>query len=167
MSDDAATARLRSLIERPEKCIFWGGTYTRTPRLIARVFGDGKLLICITPLVTRPNYFVVRIDSKTKNVQEPAPLDSELVARGGCDVSLLEEIMLAAEEEYGRFGDEEECDQQGDDLRGFPVVDWGFGCTWGKPFPTSKWRPTPLNRIGPVRPAVRIRARGWKWKDSR
>jgi hypothetical protein len=138
MSDDRATKRLRALIERAERCTFWGRPYTITPRLIARVFGDGLHLLCITPLATRPNYFVVRVDSSTIDPGDPFPESSE--------VSLLEDIMCAAEEEYGTFGDDEERDEDGWESRPFPVTDWGIGCTWGKPFPVAEWKPTPRLR---------------------
>lgn len=141
MSNDKETRRLRRLIERPERCQFWGQWYTITPRLIGQVFGDGKNLICVTPLATRPNYFVVRIDSSVRDVRDPFPADGQW--------SLLEDIMLAAEDEYGRFGMDDDGDTyKGDDPRGFPVADWGIGCAWGKPFPIEEWKPTPRARKG-------------------
>lgn len=146
MAEDRKIARLRALIERPERCTFWGQPYTIAPRLIAKQFGDGKQLVCVTPLETRPNYFVVRVDSATKHVLDPAPRDSEWRARGASDVVLLDEIILAAEEEYGYFGDEEERDANGDDTRGLPVADWGIGCAFGSPFPIGEWAPTPRTR---------------------
>jgi len=112
------TARLRTLVEQPEQVTFWGAEYTITPRLIGRSFGDGKRMICIQPLATRPNYFVVRVSSEA-----------------GWDVrDELDDIMDAAEDEYGTFGDEEYQETNGDESRGFPVCDWGVGCTWGERF---------------------------------
>lgn len=148
--------RLRALIERPERCTFWQ-PYTITPRLIEKGFGDGRLLICVTPLATRPNYFVVRIDSRTKDLREPAPVESAIRKRGGYDVSLLEDIMCAAEEEYGYFGDER--DASGDETRYFPVVDWGVGCAWGKPFPIAEWTPTIIDSRSHRTEASRRKAR--------
>jgi hypothetical protein len=144
----ATTLQLRQLIERPEKCTFWGQPYTVTPRLIARVFGDGLRLICITPMAHRPNYFVVRVDSAMTHVNHPRP---------GQEVSLLEDIMCAAEEEYGTFGDEEERDEDGYESRPFPVTDWGIGCGWSKPFPIAEWKPTPSQTIGIGRQRTRAR----------
>lgn len=126
------TRELRQLIERPESCIFWGEPYTITPRLIARIFGDGGRLLCVTPMATRPNYFVVKVDSTPHDPRDPLP---------GSEVSLLDEIMCAAEEEYGTFGDEEERDVNGDESRPFPVTDWGVGVSWSKPFPVEEWTP--------------------------
>ena len=135
MTDDRETARLRALIELPERCTFWGDKYVITPRLIARKFGDGKHLLCVTPMATRPNYFVVRVDSTMEYPGDPWPDDSQ--------VSFIEDVMCAAEEEYGYHGDEEERDGDGNETRDFPVTDWGIGCAWGEPFPVSEWKPAP------------------------
>ena len=135
MSDDKDTARLRALVERPERCQFWGSNYVITPRLIARKFGAGKKLLCVTPLATRPNYFVVRVDSRIGYPGDPWPTGSQ--------VSFIEDVMCAAEEEYGCHGDEEEVDEDGDETRDFPVVDWGIGCSWSEPFPAREWKPAP------------------------
>lgn len=140
MTDDRATRRLRGLIERPERVRFWGRMHTITPTLIAKTFGDGKLLICITPLATRPNHFVVRVDSRTEDVRDPAPQ----MPRDAHAYGLLDDIMEAAEEEFGYFGDKEERDASGDDPRPFPVTDWGIGVCWGEPFQPTEWVPTPL-----------------------
>ncbi len=35
-----------------------------TPRLLNHIEGDGKLVIFVTPLATRPNRYVLRVDSK-------------------------------------------------------------------------------------------------------
>lgn len=140
MSDDKETAKLRALIERPERCQFWGRDYVITPRLVAAKIGDGKQLVCVTPLFTRPNYIVARVDSAMKHV-----LDVYAPTRGpfGGERSYLDAIMDAAEEEYGYHGDEEYQDEHGNETRESPVADWGGGCTWGKPFPIEKWRPAP------------------------
>ncbi len=135
------TQRLRKLIERPERVQFWGSWYTVTPRLISRIFGDGKLLMCVSPLATRPNRFVVRVDSSTPDPRDPFPATGQ--------VSLLEDIMCAAEEEYGDYNDEDITDEE----RMFPIVDWGVGCSWGKPFPIYEWKPAPpMERAARRRP---------------
>ena len=54
---------LRRLIEVESRVEFWGKKYRRKPLLIDRIFGDGKQLVGIQPLNTRPNYYVIRIDS--------------------------------------------------------------------------------------------------------
>lgn len=149
MSDDKETRRLRNLIERSERCQFWGQPHTITPRLIARAFGVGDRLVCITPMATRPNYFIVRIDSAVKDVRDPFPVRTS-DPDGGYATSLLDDIMSAAEEEYGYFGDEEYRGKDGDESRGFPVTDWSIGVAWGTPFPVAEWKPTPRPRNGRV-----------------
>lgn len=42
---------------------FWGFTGAVTPVLIEHVFGDGGQVIAFTPLDSRPNYYVVRVDA--------------------------------------------------------------------------------------------------------
>jgi len=133
MSDDKETAELRALVELPERCQMWGQDYVVTPRLIGEKIGDGKQLVCVTPIFERPNYFVARVDSAMTNVLD--------MFRGGREY--LDAIMDAAEEEYGYHGDEEYRDEHGDETRGFPVADWGAGCSWGKPFPVAEWKPAP------------------------
>lgn len=54
---------LRAIIEIPVSGKFWGMDYTITPLLIDTVFGDGKKLFWIMPLMSRPNYYVIRVDS--------------------------------------------------------------------------------------------------------
>jgi hypothetical protein len=111
------TEKLRARIELTKKVQFWGQEYTITPRLIGKVFGDGAQLICITPLATRPNYFVVRVDSSpTFDVR-----------------SILDDIITAAEEEYGSYDrDSEEDDND------FPRCAWSIGCCWGDRFSLPK-----------------------------
>jgi hypothetical protein len=152
---DPATRKLRALIERPERCTFWGEQYTITPRLIAKVFGDGTRLMCVKPMATRPNYFVVRVDGSTFDLRDPQP---------GNAVSLLEDIMCESEEEYGYFGDEDDLDEDGDDPRPFPVTDWGIGCSWGKPFPIADWKPTRISTIRTGRQRTRAR---WRQQGRR
>jgi len=135
VTDDRETARLRALVERPVRCTFWGSSYVITPRLIAERFGDGKCLLCVEPMATRPNYFVVRVDSMLRYPGDPWPDNSQ--------VSFIERVMCAAEEEYGYHGDEDERDSDGNETRDFPVTNWGIGCAWGTPFPVAEWKPAP------------------------
>lgn len=115
---DRDTEYLRSLIERPETSTFWGQEYTITPRLISEVFGDGTMLIGITPLATRPNYFIVRVDSgEDFDVRD-----------------VLDDVITAAEEEYGYYQEDCEEDQY------FPVVDFGIGCSWSDRFTVADLR---------------------------
>lgn len=56
--------QLRAIVERRHKTHFWGCDYFIKPRLVEAVFGDGKQLMFFASLDHRPNYYVVRVDSK-------------------------------------------------------------------------------------------------------
>ena len=153
-TEDIATRKLRKVIERPQVRHLWGQPSKVTPRLITRIFGDGKCLLGVQPLDTRPNYFVVRVDSSTKDPRDDFP-GADWPRIGRPELSLLDQIMDAAEEEYGYHGDEEELDAKGNDARPFPVVDWGIGCTWGEPAPIAEW----LRKSGTAHAPRRARRR--------
>jgi hypothetical protein len=57
------TRQLRALIERRTLTHLWGARHFVVPRLVTDIFGDGRLLLGLSPIRFRPNYFVVRIDS--------------------------------------------------------------------------------------------------------
>lgn len=128
---DIETCKLRAAVERPDKRYLWGQLYIVTPRLVSHVFGDGKKLVIITPLDGRPNFIVARVDSSTRDVYDEPPGNSHW----HCDY-LLDAIMLAHEDEFGLHDrDDEGC-------QGWPLVDWGMGCTFGEPFPVEDWLPS-------------------------
>lgn len=54
---------LREVLEQPHNVEWWGSTHEARPRLIEYVDGDGRALLAVQPLNTRPHYYVVRIDS--------------------------------------------------------------------------------------------------------
>ena len=54
---------LMAIIERRQKVHFWGRDYFITPRVLPTPLGDGQRLIYFTPLNTRPNHYVVMVDS--------------------------------------------------------------------------------------------------------
>lgn len=119
LSHRNTTQRLRAAIERRCKVRHWGSDYTVTPRLVSEVFGDGRQLIWLQPLNTRPNYYVVRIDSAWNR--------SNLAQEGDVLCDHLDEIYDAIDDEYGRAhkADEDEC-------RDFPALDLDAGCAWGE-----------------------------------
>lgn len=46
------------------KVRLWGAQYTVTPRLVEKIFGDGQQHLALWPISSRPEYYVVRIDSQ-------------------------------------------------------------------------------------------------------
>ena len=49
---------------KKETVKFWGKEHVIEPELIDKKFGDGKQCIYIEPLNTRPDFYIVYIDSK-------------------------------------------------------------------------------------------------------
>ncbi len=74
---------------KPRQVRFWGQHYQIAPASVEQVFGDGMKLIGLAPLNTRPNYYVIRIDSSWDLDASDEFLDH------------LEEIYDAIENEYG------------------------------------------------------------------
>lgn len=64
---------------RRRKTHFWGRDYFVTPRLVNWIEGDGRKVITFTPLATRPDRFIVRLDSKT-NIESDSFSDITLEA---------------------------------------------------------------------------------------
>jgi hypothetical protein len=96
----------------------WGTKYKVTPYLVDQIFGDGQKFIKLSPMLTRPNFYVVRIDSKT-DLKSDEWFDQ------------LQEIYEAIDEEFGpccQSYNSCECDHH----ETWPATfDWG-GCTWGE-----------------------------------
>lgn len=137
----------RARVERRYRTSFWGQHYFITPRLCSTIFGDGKQWVFIQPLNTRPNYYVVRVDSLLDldvGLPGPAPDIRDLLEiEGG--------ILDAIEEDYGAHDDDwEDPDQPSEDdkIRPFPALDDSVGVSWGE------YRPAPPRRRPRVRGAA-------------
>lgn len=129
------TKSLCRLVEQPQEVEFWGQKYTITPRLLTRRFGDGKKLIHVTPLNTRPDYYVVCVGSRwqTDNCADPdvGPLL--------CD--RIDDILDAIEDQFGsahcgscggHYGEDccAACD--GELWADFPALNDDAGVCWGE-----------------------------------
>lgn len=119
----------------------WGKKYKVTPCLVDQVWGDGKQFIWLAPILIRPNFYVVRIDSKTGTEGDDWP-------------EVLEEIYDAIDDQFGRCCDQAyetgECECSHHET--WPAFfDWG-GCCWGDM--TEK----ELVRFGLIEPKKRRRA---------
>lgn len=93
---------------------FWGGKYRISPVLVGTVFGDGKKLMFLEPLATRPEYYVIMFDSAFdgKNIYEVLDDDLEFL--------------------YDVIGDEfGDCYDQEDDNPDWPALNTTCGCSWG------------------------------------
>jgi len=100
---------------------FWGRKHTIKPALVARVFGDGGQLIAFAPLDTRPNYYVVRIDSgwclDNWDSEATDPFNAH-----------IDEVYDAIEDEYGLGYDPDDEDEER--YEPFPALHDSSGCQW-------------------------------------
>ncbi len=86
------STELRALIEIEREVEFWGQKYRITPLLVDVILGDGKQLVGVQPLDTRPNYYVIRVDSSwgTNNF-----------GNGELFCEHIEEVYDAIEDQFG------------------------------------------------------------------
>ena len=104
-------------LERKQAAYLWGRKSFIRPVFIRKALGDGNLLLAVTPLNTRPNYFLIRIDSGwiTEN-------DKETIYEH------LDEIEDAIEDQVGpkyyEDDDGKEC------LADWPSLDIDCGISW-------------------------------------
>lgn len=92
---------LRRLIEIEQTVRHNGEQHTIKPRLVEAVFGDGKQLIGLAQLGTRPNYYVVRIDSLWDARETDHPFVRSVLR------DHLEKIYRAIGEQFGKLPDPE------------------------------------------------------------
>lgn len=108
---------LNQTIERltsRQRVEFWGCVYEFDPPLLERVFGDGNQLVLVFPIMERPHYWVVRVDSQCTN-------DDALLG-------ILDEIRDAIEYQFG-LPDEADLGV-GNDRPYFPMLDGENGFAW-------------------------------------
>ena len=115
---------INELIKRettPHIETLWGEEYQRAGKLVEKIHGDGKLLIYLVPLATRPDYYIMRVDSSVRQlIEDDGDEIRELV-----DVEFLSEI----EDEFGRH--ENEDDDENPYYEPFPALNDSCGFTWG------------------------------------
>lgn len=129
---------LRATVERRQAASLWGKKHFVTPRLCFTVFGDGRKLIFLTPMSTRPNWYVIRIDSKW-SLDNHESDDELLPPRDWTD-----DVIDALEEQ---FGTGEKLNGNGETYRDawFPQVlhiDMGF--SWGEEVWPKGLEPKPV-----------------------
>ncbi len=130
-----------------------GDSGMMTPYVCECSFGDGLKLIKIAPINQRPNYHIVRIDSRWHESSW---------ARGETVSCHIDDVLMAIEEECGRAGVylDDPCDNCGDTAcrcgddysadEAFPALDDENGCGWAtiswREFPKS-WQPVPAEPL--------------------
>jgi hypothetical protein len=119
---------LREVVEYERTVHWWGFDYRITPRLVSTKLGDGLGLIHFTPLNTRPNYYMVRVDSSL--VDDGHDGDVGLNSDHFYD-DVLPDIYEAIEEDFGRadWPCEEDENAEPDP---FPALNDDVGSCWGR-----------------------------------
>lgn len=110
------------------KASLWGQSRMVTPRLVDWIHGNGKQVIYLTPMDTRPNYYVARIDSSIC-LDNHSPNDKTRF----CNV-VLDDLYNAIESQFGESYEEYEHENGRTYIRNnpFPALSSGSGCAWGK-----------------------------------
>ncbi len=106
---------LRELL-KPQHTEHWGSVYDFKPELLNKVYGDGKQLLMLFPIMERPRYWVVRVDS---NCSDRAGDDSFF--------DMLDDIYDQIDEQFGRPNEEDLG--EGNERPYFPMYD-GQGTSW-------------------------------------
>lgn len=122
---------------KPQNVRFWGSDYTVTPALVTEVHGDGSQIVYLEPLFTRPNYYILRIDSSIDLRDDESLSEADKQNYGAVYELLLQMI----EEEYDsldRYDEGEDglyFDPYDDEVEPFeyefPMLNWGGG-SWGQ-----------------------------------
>lgn len=140
---DRVHLRLKAAIEVPTTRCLWipADAITFTPRVLTKVYGDGRALFTLSTINNRPAYWVIRGDSGWDCAESGAPDDAPDFR------DFTDEILTDLEEEFGnaRCGysganlylqpDERGCDcEQCTDstIAEWPEVDGDGGCSWGR-----------------------------------
>jgi hypothetical protein len=118
-------AALAAVIETPTVGFLWGQRCEFTPAVCSRVFGDGRALLALAPLNTRPRYYVVRIDSSWKNDGEDAPENADHLREH------LDDIYDALSEDFGDAEDED-AEDDAERFRDWPALDLSVGTQWSR-----------------------------------
>lgn len=135
MPRGAATDRLRRKIEIERTVYWWGRTYRVTPRFVAAKLGNGKRLLWFQPLNTRPDYYVVRVDSSWvgdkmyDRIYEVIDAIEEEYSEKEREREYLEEDLVA----QGIEPTGDNTDLAGNEDRlGWPVLSLDSGYGWGE-----------------------------------
>jgi len=145
---EADDSGLRGSIERPQIGYLWTTPHKFTPRIVDKTFGDGRRLAWLTTINNRPAFWVVRVDSGW-DLGLSDPDEPGLPHDAPCMAEMVDEIIEAIEEQFGRWDPDHEYDMAcadalaggkrkpredrfwGRSWREFPAIDTRDGCSWG------------------------------------
>lgn len=129
----------RKKVEATYPVRWWGQNYICQPRFVESILGDGRALLALQPLNTRPHYYLIRIDSswhldycRVCGISAECPDDLR---------EHLDEIYEAIEDEYGnadsiRYENKTHPDEPLVD-DSWPVFDDEVGTCWWLVEPTK------------------------------
>ncbi len=115
---------LKAAVEVETTGYLWTTKHTFAPALCSKIFGDGRALLALTTINSRPRYYVVRIDSRWEMDEASAPEGAESVR------DHLDAIYDAIEEDFGRAVHEDD-----EAPREWPAFDDRSGTAWWR----EKW----------------------------
>lgn len=100
----------------------WGKKRIIQPQLLPFVWGDGKRIVAIRPIITRTHHFVVAVDSSIVHERDVH--------------DIIDDIYEVHEEWFGRCecvecgGDEDTHDDGDIRFKQWPVICTNGGCEW-------------------------------------
>jgi hypothetical protein len=124
--------RLRKLIEVEETGRFWGEEYKIIPQFVEAKIGNGRLLLGLQPLNTRPNYYVIRVDSK-EDLHDQMDDIIDAIIDEYSDIESEREYLI---DDGVNPEDADLANFEGD--MGWPVFSGDSGCAWFE----LDWPPT-------------------------
>lgn len=147
---DTIHTKLKRAIYKPTRRYLWvpSDEIKFVPALSDRIYGDGRALIHLSAIMSRPSFYVIRVDSSwtiamDNNAPDGAP---EFV-------QFIDNIEDGLEEQFGR-GDPDEDDEDPDVRENgwpWPAYKSG-GCQWGRvewpKLRSVKFEPNPMTWCG-------------------
>lgn len=119
---------------RKQTATLWGQPHEIEPYFVEKHFGDGLHLIAVTPLNTRPNYYLVRVDSKWW-MDDPAwfRYSGGYALRDSVDpydhiAEHIDDICEGIEDEVGPKWFEDDAGKEVEE--GWPALDDSAGVAW-------------------------------------
>lgn len=129
-------APIPDAFRKPRKVKWWGHEYTITPAVADSFQGDGKRWLAFQPLNTRPEYYLIRVDSKAGNddlddFRQIIDEVIELLCEEFGDIEGEREIIEEELRDQGIDPDDICVDLDGNEDRlGFPVLSLDSGYGW-------------------------------------
>jgi len=123
---------------KPRKVHFWGQEYTVTPAVCEAHHGNGELLLWFEPLNTRPDYYLIRVDSDFFAAPDSNGYDQidaviDLLIDEFSEKERERENLAEDLREQGIEPNGDNTDLAGNEERlGWPVLSLDSGYSWGE-----------------------------------